>query len=285
MKSVLKALLLTCLLTPGLHAADFDIPLQLEPFPQSELINAEQRQEPDYRLMLSGIIKINRQVRADQEQRLKAHLSRLTWQISSGYDPEAGFNFIRSQLIDQGARVLFECSARQCGPSNIWAIDVFGQARLYGIDNTQYYAAFRLEGAHVAMYAVRRGNGRVFLHLDVLENERQSAIDPASLLVQQGYVELPHWPASPDRAVTALLDMAQGAPGQELWLVVHWQGQDLELSMRQSQEAADRLLRAFARQGGSLQQLKAKGVGALVPSVLGSRRQVAIVVMRPGSGR
>lgn len=285
MKHYFKALALLLLVSPMLQAAEFDIPLQLDPFPQSQLISSEQRAEPDYRLMLSGIIKINGEVRADREQRIKAALSRMTWQLPSGYDSESGYSFLRAQLVNKGAQVLFECAERQCGPSNIWANDVFGQARLYGVDNTQYYAAFRLEQAHVAVYAVRRGNGRVFLHLDVLENERQSGIDASVLLAQQGYVELPHWPESPDRAVAALLDMMQGLAGQELWLVVHWKGSDLELTRRQSQEAADRLLRQVADKGGDIRYLKARGVGALVPSVLGSRRQVAMVVMRQGSGR
>lgn len=285
MRQYLKTLALLLLVTPGLQAAEFEIPLQLDPFPQSELISSEQRHEPDYRLMLSGIMKINGQIRADRDQRLQATLSRLTWQLPDGYDPESGFKFLRAQLGDRGAQAMFECSGRQCGSSSIWANDVFGQSRLYGIDNTQFYAALRLEHAHVAVYAVRRGNGRVFLHLDVLENESQAGSDPVVVLAQQGYVELQNWPESPDRAVASLLDMMQGMPGQELWLVVHWQGQDLELTLRQSQEAADRLLRQVVEKGGDIRQLKARGVGSLVPSVLGSRRQVAIVVMRRGSGR
>jgi hypothetical protein len=121
--------------------------------------------------------------------------------------------------------------------------------------------------------------------MDVLENESQTISDPVAVLAQQGYVELQNWPESSDRTVASLLDMMQGMPGQELWLVVHWQGQDLELTLRQSQEAADRLLRQVVEKGGDVRQLKARGVGSLVPSVLGSRRQVAIVVMRRGSGR
>ena len=282
MKQFLKASVLLLLAILGPQAAAFEMPLQLDPFPQSELISSEQRQEPDYRLMLSGIMKINGQIRADHEQRLQASLTRMTWQLPGGYNPESGFNFVRAQLNNKSAQVLFECSGRQCGPSNIWANDVFGQARLYGVDNSQFYAAFRLEQAHVALYVVRRGNGRVFMHLDVLENEHKTGTEPAVLLAQQGYVELPFWPESPDRAVAALLDLMQGVPSQELWLVVHWQGQDLELTVRQSQEAADRLLRLVADKGGNIRNLKARGVGGLVPSVLGSRQQVAIVVMRQG---
>jgi hypothetical protein len=192
---------------------------------------------------------------------------------------------MRAQLNERGAQVLFECTGRDCGPSSIWANDLFGQSRLYGIDNTQFYAALRLEQAHAAIYAVRRGNGRTFLHLDLLENEAHARNDPVMLLAQQGYVELQEWPESSDRAVATILDMMQAMPGQELWLVVHWQGQDLELTLRQSQEAADRLLRQVVDKGGDVRRLKAKGVGSLVPSVLGGRRQVAVVVLRRGGAR
>jgi len=285
MKQYLKTLAILLLVTPAMQAAEFEISLQLNPFPQSQLISSEQRQEPDYRLMLSGIMKINGRIRTDRDQRLQASLSRMTWQLPDGYDPQSGFSFLRAQLDDRGAQVMFECSGRQCGPSSIWANDVFDQSRLYGIDNTQFYAAMRLDQAHVALYAVRRGNGRVFLHMDVLENESQTVSDPVAVLAQQGYVELQNWPESSDRTVASVLDMMQGMPNQELWLVVHWQGQDLELTLRQSQEAADRLLRQVVDKGGDVRQLKARGVGSLVPSVLGSRRQVAIVVMQRGSGR
>lgn len=43
MKPFLKLLALIGLVIPALHAADIEIPLQLDPFPQARLISSEQR--------------------------------------------------------------------------------------------------------------------------------------------------------------------------------------------------------------------------------------------------
>lgn len=267
----------------------FALPLQaqqpresigLDPFPLSTLISEQQRQEPDYRLILGGIIKINGLIRSDREQRLQAQLTRLTWQLPSGHSPEAGFNYLRDQLLRQNAKVLFECAGRQCGPSSLWANDIFGQARLYGVDSSQFYAAFALPDAHLAIYAVRRGNGRVYLHLDRLERDAPTVTELSERLRQQGYAVLEDWPDSSDRSIQALLDLQERFPRAEFWLTIHWRGEDLDLSISQSEAAARQLLRQLADKGGDMSRIKGRGVGALVPSVLGSRRQVAVVVLK-----
>ncbi|MBR9828562.1 MAG: DUF4892 domain-containing protein [Oceanospirillales bacterium] len=282
MKFVLLCIVSLLFLATPLRAETVEPPLGLDPFPLSTVVSQLQRSEPDYRLMLGGIVKINGLVRSDREQRLQAQLTQFTWQLPSGYTPEAGFNYLRAQLLDKGSQVLFECAGRQCGPSSLWANDIFGQSRLYGVDSSQFYAAFSMQRAHVALYAVRRGNGRVYLHLDVLENDSLTTRELSVRLSRQGYVELPDWPDSPDRTVQALLDLSRAFPEHELWLVVHWQGQDLELTLRQSQEAAERLQRMVIDEGADGRYIRAKGVGGLVPSVLGARRQVAVVVLKEG---
>lgn len=280
MRTLLLWLLLP-LLSPVVQAQS-GLPFGLHAYPLSTVISQQQRSEPDYRLMLGGIVKINGLVRSDRELRLQAQLTRITWQLPAGHGPDAGFGHLRRQLLEQGAQLLFECAGRQCGPSNLWANDIFGQARLYGVDNSQLYAALALPQAHLALYAVRRGNGRVYLHLDLLEQDAPSATELTTLLRQQGFAELPDWPASPDRTVQALLELQRAFPQARFWLVVHWRGEDLELSLRQSQEAGRRLLQQLIDQGGDGERIQAHGVGALVPSVLGGRAQVAVVVLREG---
>ncbi|GAA0785811.1 DUF4892 domain-containing protein [Marinobacterium sediminicola] len=282
MKAMLLALLSAILLSAPLHAQQAALPFGLEPFPLSSVINQQERYDPDYRLMLGGIVKINGLVRSDREQRLQAQLTRITWQLPGGYPPESGFNHVRQQLLAQGAEVLFECAGRQCGPSSLWANDIFGQSRLYGVDRSQFYAALSLPEAHVAIYAVRRGNGRVYLHLDLLEHDAPTVTELSVRLREQGYAELSDWPDSTDRAVQALLDLQDTYPDREIWLVVHWRGEDLDLTLRQSEEAASRLLRLLGDKGGDLGRIRAQGVGALVPSVLGGRSQVAVVLLKEG---
>ncbi len=282
MKAVLLSLLSMLMVSMPLQAQQLALPMGLEPFPLSSVISEVQRPDPDYRLMLGGIVKINGLIRSDREQRLQAVLTRITWQLPAGYGPEAGFNYLREQLLGKGAEVLFECAGRECGPSSLWANEIFGQSRLYGVDRTQFYAALSLPQAHLAIYAVRRGNGRVYLHLDLLEHDAPTATELSVRLRQQGYVELPDWPGSTDQTVQALLDLQKTFPDREFWLVVHWRGEDLDLTLRQSDEAARRLIRFVKDKGGDASRIRGQGVGALVPSVLGGRSQVAVIVLKEG---
>ncbi len=254
--------------------------LHLEPFPLATEISRSEGADPDYRLMLGGIIKINGLIRSDREQRLNAKLLRTTWELPSGHSPEAGFGHVREQLLEQNATILFECAGRQCGASSLWANEVFKQSRLYGVDNSQFYAAFEFQQGHAALYAVRRGNGRVYLHLDLLSNDSQTASGLESLIRQRGYAELSQWPDSRDIAVQALQSLLVAFPNRKLVLVIHWRSRDLDLSLRQSQEAADRLKRTLVEKGINSERIDARGVGALVPSVLGSRSSVAVVLMQ-----
>lgn len=265
----------------GVSSAHAEMPQGFDVFPQAQEVSNQQRKDPDYRLMLGGIVKINGLVRSDREQRLNAGLVRTTWQLPAGYSPEDGFNFYRKQLLDRQANVLFECAGRQCGPSSLWANEVFGQARLYGVDNSQWYAAFELERGHVALYAVRRGNGRVYVHMDLLSDDSLAVTDLAERVRQQGYAELTDWPGSREKVVKSLSDLLAAFPERSLLLVLHWQSRDLDLALRQSQEAADRLKRSLVEEGADPARIEARGVGALVPSVLGSRNSVAVVVLRP----
>lgn len=127
----------------------------------------------DYRLMLSDLKKVNSRWRAEREQRLGGQLRRKTLELGEDDSAEEVFNYYRRQLLQLGGRELFHCRSRNCGSSNAWANTRFHVKQLYGLDGDQYYSAFEVieeEGSrtYVALYAVRRGNNRNYLQLDVL---------------------------------------------------------------------------------------------------------------------
>jgi hypothetical protein len=268
------------LLAPWLQAA---LPQWLEPFPRSRLIQEQSLAAPDYRVMLGRIIRINGQIRTDRELRLEGTLERNTWQLPVGHGPEDGFRHFREQLQAHGADILFECNSRQCGASNLWANDLFATARLYGVDESQHYLAARAGSDHVIVYAIRRGNGRVFVNVDwVVAQGRGDASGSTwgRTLIEQGYAELPEWPQSPDEAVQRLAALLNENPDYRVRLVMHKAGRDVELSLRQSRELAQRLRDEVIAEGIPAQRLDAFGVGPLVPSVLGNREQALIVILR-----
>lgn len=249
----------------------------IEPFPLGEVSHFTERRVIDYRLILGAVVKIERQVRVNREQRLNGTLQQITWEIPRSHQPEEAFNFMRTQLVDLGARILFECVGRDCGASNIWANDLFDNSTLYGRDDSQRYLAASLNGNYFSVYAVRRGNQRVYLHLDLLlsDSENQQTWDLA--LNTQGYAVLPDWPDSPDVAVEQLAQWME-QHSDSIRIVVHQKDRDIDLSQRNAQRLAEALRQRLIAAGIAATRIEAYGVGALVPSVLGGNTQVAVVI-------
>ncbi|MBR9885444.1 MAG: DUF4892 domain-containing protein [Oceanospirillales bacterium] len=233
----------------------------------------------DYRVMLGRVLKINGLIRTDRELRLAGALSRITWQIPVGHTPEDGFRYFRDQLKDAEAEFLFECSGRQCGASSIWANDLFDTSRLYGVDESQHYLVARKGAGYFVLYAIRRGNGRVFLHLDWVVDTSDGSQDWVQVLLEQGYAVLPDWPESPETAVRSVVALLNDYENKHVVIVLHQQGRDIELSIRQSRELALRLRDQVIAEGISQNRIEAYGAGALSPSVLGGRRQLAVVIL------
>ncbi|WP_051298758.1 DUF4892 domain-containing protein [Marinobacterium litorale] len=270
--------LLCCLLPLSVQAA---LPEWLESFPRSRQIQEEVQAAPDYRVMLGRVLKINGLIRSDRELRLSGELQRTTWQLPVGQGPEEGYRFIRDQLQRAGADILFECSGRQCGASNIWANDLFETARLYGVDESQFYLAARRADSYLMVYTIRRGNGRVFLNVDWVRDSSSGAggDDWQARLLQQGYAVLPEWPESPDRTVQRILGVLEQDPASRVLLVMHQADRDVELSIRQTRELAKRLRDLVIAEGVAPSRVEAHGVGALVPSVLGDRDQLGVLIL------
>lgn len=236
------------------------------------------RSVSDYRLMLGAVVKIDRQLRADRDLRLAGELQQFTWEVPRSHEPREPFEAMREQLQQRGAKFLYQCAGRECGASNIWANDLFRYANLYGRDDSQHYLAAQLGGMHFALYAVRRGNQRVYLHLDLISSE--DAVETAwyAPLDAQGYMVLPNWPQSPELAVKQLADW-MGQSGASVRLVVHQAGTDTRLAQDESDRHAKALRQQLLDAGISPQRVETFGVGNLVPSVLGAATQLTVVIV------
>ncbi|MGH1463122.1 MAG: DUF4892 domain-containing protein [Neptuniibacter sp.] len=144
---------------------------RLERFPASNIVQYKQSKNQDYRLILGGLAKINGVLRAEKEQRLSGRLTQITYRIPENHSSDEAFEYVNAQIRNQGGKELFRCSGRDCGSSNQWANNIFRYFRLYGVDSSQSFASFQLDDAYISVYAVKRGNKRVYLRLDILETE------------------------------------------------------------------------------------------------------------------
>lgn len=117
---------------------------------------------------LGSVRRISGNLRFSDEIILSGERHASTWQLSPVHPADTAFAQSREYLQQQGGRLLYWCEGRDCGPSNLWANSVLGNARLYGPDERQQYAVLSDDsktGLSV-LYAVTRGNGRGMLHVE-----------------------------------------------------------------------------------------------------------------------
>lgn len=142
---------------------------------QSPLILKIQRSVPYYTLPISAMRKVNGEIGAEYNLFLSGNLTSYTWEMLPGLSAKIAHNIALDELKTQDTQVMYQCHGRTCGSSNQWANKVFGESRLYGLNAQQSYAALKkdaLDGVYYyALYSTQRGNKKVYLHLDVIQEK------------------------------------------------------------------------------------------------------------------
>lgn len=164
--------------------------VQLQELPQlhaARVLEQQLRSGQEKIYPLGSVRRISGRLRYTDELLVQGQQSWLTLQLAPTHGAPEAFTAIKQQLQRQAA-LLYWCEGRDCGPSNLWANTVFGNAQLYGPDDGQSYAVFALESGRelLLVYAVTRGNGRAMLHLEHVLAEQLPALTPgADTLLRQ----------------------------------------------------------------------------------------------------
>ncbi len=143
-------------------------------FPQAELEEERAISSASHQVMLSPIREVGPELRAERSQRLAVEGSARLLEIAPGITRQDAWRWYLEQLQTRNASILFQCSGRECGRSNVWANQVFGQAMLYGRDARQDYLVAGFEEREgqrwlVVLYTVTRGNQREYVWLEQLK--------------------------------------------------------------------------------------------------------------------
>jgi|LSQX01.1.fsa_nt_gb hypothetical protein len=214
---MLKTALAVLLSTLGslTYAEDFSELLSLEPLRDAKIITQEQHSNLEKIYPQGSVRRISGKTRYSGEVLVRGSMERLTVQLASTHEALDAFAASRELLQGQHADLLYWCVARECGPSSLWANQVFDNARLYGPDDRQAYALFRLadetQSALIAVYAITRGNGRGFLHIENFQAEqlptdlRPTATTLERQLSTDDQLFLPRLTDLPDAVWTRLL--------------------------------------------------------------------------------
>ncbi|MAM88982.1 MAG: hypothetical protein CME36_16900 [unclassified Hahellaceae] len=164
--------------------------LLLSPFPFSELESSSEDNKPEYEVMTGRVSDSNSGLRAVGAVRVSGNRVTATYEIPQRHDVDEVFEHYMAEVSRQSGLLLFKCEARNCGRSNDWANTVFDRRILYGRDRNQRYLAARLwEGDDsylVTAYVIRRGNQRLYAHVEQIRYERVLALEgDAKLLSTQ----------------------------------------------------------------------------------------------------
>jgi hypothetical protein len=272
MRTFLLALLIT--MTSSAFSGQA-ITTVVNPGPLAKLDTVLQQSANDYRLALGAVVKINRTIRIGNEMRLSGELSRVTWEYPKSHEPAEALESVREQLLGAGAELLFECEGRDCGASNIWANDLFQNPALYGRDDFQRYVALQLNGDYFSIYANRRGNQRVYLHIDQIKQGSDTTAW-INLLNERSWVKLPDLKETTVNQLAAVLKTT----GVAIRLVGHQAGLDQTLAQRESEAMVKLLAEKLIASGVAKDAIETYGIGALAPSVLGADSSVVVVIVQ-----
>lgn len=265
----------------GQEAMESSAPYGVEPYPRSSQVARERDDEVRPReLVLSRVDRIRRELRVQETLRVDASTEWATYLMPDGVSVAEVVQHYRREL---GSDLLFSCLGRDCGRSNDWANQIFQQALLYGLDRTQQYAAWEWQGRLVSLYAVERGNGRVYARLQVLDPQNGVGLSANALLGnrlgERGWAIVDDVVPQRDGSFreTARTRLAALAPaleafsGQDVYLVCHLGGtgavETLLSASRRCAESAVELIAAAAARGESaaLPALHGFGAGPLLP--------------------
>ncbi len=283
-KAVLKRVKVTTL---GLISALLALPaiaqasVGLEPFPLADVEMSKSDKLVEHRIATGRIQKKNSESMPEYWLTLPGgELNRTLYRVHSSRGTDDIYQHYKQQLKQPGIKVLFECSARDCGSSIHWANQVFNVSTLYGIDRKQHYLA--VERKHnglsefISLYITERGTGRTYVYEEHyrLPSDQVSQGDSRNLFEQLG---LSGWTALPvsadgsfeEGAFEQLQQLVQdlNESAQKYWLVAHRYGvgSDQELIER-SEQSGQRLLQALEKMGLKAEKISIRALGPLAPT-------------------
>tara|TARA_Y100000766_G_C18747460_1_gene526729 strand:- start:24 stop:722 length:699 start_codon:yes stop_codon:yes gene_type:complete len=216
---------------------------------------------------------------------LRGDITKIIYEIAPEFTGQDVFDYFINEATERHYKNLFSCSGRECGSSNYWANDVFGNRVLYGPERNQYYSVFETasDGREdfIAMYIITRGNRRVYAYFEFIEpGGAQSRIDIfdsdrlLSELQAEQSVVLQNIEFENDLSLTRdsdisyLISLLKKNPSLKFYLVAHLyqEGVESEELIARSHQRANILRQELVVGGIAREQIKAHGVGPFAPN-------------------
>ena len=277
-------------LSEGLEGAN---ELVVKPYSHASLSSSDQLSSDDYLILISAPKRVNNQLRVEKELRANVSGLKETYRINDGHTTEQAFKHYLSQVKQLGAKIVYQCSSRDCGRSSSWAEGVYQDSKLYGKDATQFYfaAAVQSNGQRwlVTVYTVERGNRRVYAHIETLKLNKpiegdgfQDLFSEQQLLTIFNYEFKNTIQLDVDSAgIKKIIDQVEASPSSIVYIVGHMsQGYDSTAdALKHSLNAAQQLSTVLQKRGLDAGKISTLGVGPLIPVNQGVRTGNRVEVM------
>ena len=253
-------------------------------FPDSEVTTLEFVEDTNYRLILSSLQRTRGLVSSENSEMVRGDITKVIYEVAPEFTGQDVFEYFNNEAEERDYRSLFSCIGRECGSSNYWANDVFGNRVLYGPERNQYYSVFdaTTEGREdfIAMYIITRGNRRVYVYFEFIEpGGAQSRIDifDSDTLLSELQVErsvvLKNIVFENDLTLTResdisyLVSLLEKNPSVKFYLVAHLyqEGGESEELIARSHQRANVLRQVLLGRGIDREQIQAYGVGPFAP--------------------
>lgn len=146
-----------------------------EPFEGSVLEETVSISSPGRLVLFSPVREVNNEIRSVSMTRLPVKGTGQLYRVLDGSNRKEARDHYLRELRRRGAQLLFECSGRGCGRSNVWANQIFGQSTLFGSDIDQDYIVAGTVDANgkpslTLIYTVTRGSQREYVWVEQLES-------------------------------------------------------------------------------------------------------------------
>ncbi|MDC0661885.1 DUF4892 domain-containing protein [Marinobacter sp. SS21] len=252
----------------------------IEPFPLASPETETRIQSQAHRVLLSPVREVNDEIRSESVARVPVSGLGLLLKIDIDSNRREAREYYRSALAALGANILFECSGRACGRSNVWANQIFGQAILYGRDaNQDYLAAVVQQGETnylILVYTVTRGNYREYAWTEQLELGANAVVPglggangrvrgPLIVPWTGGFTYRFEWDATDRRR----LNEWAASSGADVVIISHStikSDESLAESMQRATNAAEAMSALLQKSGISLEQQRQVIAGPTIPS-------------------
>lgn len=268
-----------------------------EPFDEAVLEETVEISSPGRLVLFSPVREVNNEIRSASLARLPVKGTGQLFRVLEGASRQEARGHYLEQLQARGAQVLFQCSGRGCGRSNVWANQIFDQSTLYGSDNNQDYLVAGSvdengQPSLTLVYTVTRGNQREYVWVEQLESPPGTAVPGlgAGNARIQGPILVPwegsityrfDW-GSTDRRLINDWASEEGASVVLVGFSELGENESLEESMVRAEKAASSLARVLAKSGvpESQQKIVVAGPTVVVPNPDRQGNRVEVMVIK-----